>query len=66
MRFIEDCVVEFVRFVLVRSMIVDMCYGLFMKLRKVKSVRSCDDYYRFERIDEISFLINFGCNYKMI
>ncbi|KAL0660493.1 hypothetical protein Bca4012_081078 [Brassica carinata] len=36
-----------------------------LKLRKAKSVRSCDDYHRFERIDETSPLINFGRNHKM-
>ncbi|KAJ4873344.1 Uncharacterized protein Rs2_44987 [Raphanus sativus] len=64
-RAIEDRVAQLVRSASARSTTVDTCHGPPMKLRKAKSVRSCDDHHRFERIDETSPLINFGSNHKM-
>lgn len=64
-RSIEDRVAELVRSASARSTTADTRHGPSTKLRKAKSVRSCDDHHRFERIDETSPLINFGRNHKM-
>ncbi|KAL0739583.1 hypothetical protein Bca4012_015793 [Brassica carinata] len=64
-RAIEDRVTELVRSASAKSTTVDTRHGPSTKLRKAKSVRSCDDHHRFERIDETSPLINFGSNHKM-
>ncbi|KAF8045799.1 hypothetical protein N665_4392s0001 [Sinapis alba] len=66
-RAIEDRVAELVRSASARSTTVnDARHGPSTKFRKAKSVRSCDDHHRFERIDETSPLISFGSNHKMI
>ncbi|CAH8326113.1 unnamed protein product [Eruca vesicaria subsp. sativa] len=61
----EDRVSELVRAASARSTTIDTRHVPSKTLRKAKSVRSCDDHHRFERIDETSPLINFGSNHKM-